>query len=61
MIIDCSVDVNFDIVFGEGLLSVQIDNVGLHIHDMDSVSEGVEVLKTRPHRLDIFSKSFVYP
>lgn len=45
VVVDCCVDVHFDVVAGEGLLARQIDDIGLHVHDVDAVRERVEVLQ----------------
>ena len=44
MIVDGGVDVDFDVVLGEGFLFAQVDDVGFHVQDVDAVGEGVEVL-----------------
>ena len=59
MVVDCSVDVNFNIVFGEGFLFAEVDDVGFHVEDVDAVGEGVEVLQARAHCFDVPAEAFV--
>jgi hypothetical protein len=44
MIVDCSVDVNLNVVLGKSFLLAQVDDVGFHIQHMDSIGEGVKIL-----------------
>ena len=44
MIIDCCFDLYFDVVSGESLEPVDVDDIGLHVDYMDPISEWVEVL-----------------
>lgn len=46
MIIDGSIDSDLNIISGQSIESIDIDDVSLHIDDMDLVSEGIEVLET---------------
>jgi len=45
MIINRSINLNLDVVPGQCLEPVDVDNVGLHVDDVDLVGEGVEVLQ----------------
>lgn len=44
VIVDCCVDIDFDVVAGECFLSSEVDDVGFHVDDVYFISEGVEVL-----------------
>ena len=59
MVVDCSIDVDFDVVFGEGFLFAEVDDVRFHVQDVDAVGEGVEVLQAGAHCLDVPAEAFV--
>ena len=46
MIVDGSINSNLDVVPGEGIESVEVDNVGFHVNYMNSIGAGVEILQT---------------
>ena len=46
MVVDSSVYSDFNVVSGDSIQSVDIDDVGLHVDNMNSVSKGIEVLQT---------------
>ena len=60
MVVDCSVNVDFDIVFSQSLLFAKVDDVRFHVQHMNPVSEGIEILQARPHSFDILPESLVY-
>ena len=46
VIVDSSIDSDFDVIPGEGIKSIEVDDVGFHVNNMNSVGTGVEVLQT---------------
>lgn len=53
------IDIDLDVISGECFLPIEVDDVGLHIDDVDLVGERVEVLQPRAHSLDVSSESFI--
>ena len=45
MIVDSCINTNFNIVSSKGSHSVEIDDVSLHVEDMNFISARVKVLK----------------
>lgn len=46
MIVDSSINSDLYVVSGNSVKPVDVDDVGLHIDDMDFISERIEVLKS---------------
>jgi hypothetical protein len=44
MIVDCSIDVDLNVVLGKSFLLAQVDDIGFHVQHMDPVGEGVKIL-----------------
>jgi hypothetical protein len=61
VVVDGCVDSHLDVVSGDGVQPVEIDDIGLHVDNVDRVREGIEVLQPRPHRLYVPPKPLINP
>lgn len=59
MIVDCSINLHLNIIPRQSFEPVNVDDVGFHIYNVDSVSKGIEVLEARPHCFYVSSETFV--
>lgn len=44
MIVDCGIDLDFNVIFCKCFLFIEIDDVSFHIDDVNSVCERVKIL-----------------
>ena len=59
MIVDSCINSDFNVVPGESVESVEVDNIGFHIKDMNFIGARVKVLQTRSYSFYVSSESFV--
>ena len=59
VIVHCGIDAYLNVVLSDCVLPAQINNLSLHVNDVDLIGAWVKVLETRTNCLGIFAEPFV--